>query len=188
MRFYFQLRNVTQTSVTLTWPLLDLATATLLSLDIYRNNARLARIPNPLENTSTKLSGLSINTPYTFQLILRTTAGSFPSNIVTTRTHTIEDTRGVSVCFGTVEDPELLEETKYALREMGAKWSERIEIDTTHFVCTTPSAIPAAREAYGGRAPTHLADEPGVEYQRAMQLSIPIITPIWVLACHREKK
>ena len=160
----------------------------MLSLDIYRNNARLARIPNPLENTSTKLSGLSINTPYTFQLILRTTAGSFPSNIVTTRTHTIEDTRGVSVCFGTVEDPNLMEEAKHALREMGAKWSERIEIDTTHFVCTTPAVIPAAREAYGGRGPTHLATEPGVEYQRAMQLSIPIITPLWVLACHREKK
>ena len=42
--------------------------------------------------------------------------------------HTIEDTQGVLVCFGTVDDPTLLEEAKYALKEMGAKWSEQIEI------------------------------------------------------------
>ena len=42
--------------------------------------------------------------------------------------HTIEDTQSVSVCFGMVDDPTLLEEAKYALKEMGAKWSEQIEI------------------------------------------------------------
>ena len=112
-----------------------------------------------------QFSSLSINTPYTFRFILRTTAGSFPSYIVTTRSHTIEGSRGVSVCFDTVDDPTLLEEAKYALKEMGAKWSKRIEMETTHFVCTTPAAILAAREAYEGRGPTRLANEPGVEYQ-----------------------
>ncbi len=50
-------------------------------------------------------------------VVLRTTTGSFPSNIVTTCTHTIEDTQGISVCFGTVDDPNLLEEAKHALRD-----------------------------------------------------------------------
>ena len=50
------------------------------------------------------------------------------------------------------------------------------------------AAIPAAREAYEGRGPTRLANERGVEYQRAMQLSIPMVTPLLVLVWHREKQ
>ncbi|KAF8265130.1 hypothetical protein EI94DRAFT_1804846 [Lactarius quietus] len=140
------LRNVTQTSVTLEWPPLELATASLRSLDIYKNGLRLAAIPSPLQNTSTKLSGLDINTDY-----------SFP------RTHTMTDTSGISVCFGNVQDSVLLENAKLALQEMHAKWSDKIQIDTTHFA-------------------------PGVEYQRALQLSIPIVQPQWILACYAEKK
>lgn len=178
-----QLRNVTQTSVTLEWPSIHLATAKLRSLDIYRNRQRLASIPSPLTNTSTKLSGLQLDTEYTFQLILRTTAGTYPSNILRVRTHTITDTSGISVCFGNVQDNLLLENAKMALREMGAKWSDKIQIDTTHFVCTTPAATPTGAEATGG-----LAGAPGVEYQKALQMSIPVVQPTWILACHSEKK
>ncbi|TFY52929.1 hypothetical protein EVJ58_g9738, partial [Rhodofomes roseus] len=138
-----EVRNVTQTSVTLEWPALKLATAKLRSLDIYRNRQRLASIPSPLTNTSTKLSGLQIDTEYTFQLVLRTTAGVFPSNLLRVRTHTMTDTSGICVCFGNVQDPVQLENSKMALQEMGAKWSDKIEIDTTHFVCTTPAATPS---------------------------------------------
>src|ERR1700730_9006942 len=49
---FHQLRNITQTSVTLEWPPIKLATANLRSLDIYRNNQRLAAIPSPHTNTS----------------------------------------------------------------------------------------------------------------------------------------
>ncbi|KAK1225329.1 hypothetical protein PQX77_011747 [Marasmius sp. AFHP31] len=178
-----QLRNVTQTSVTLEWPPLKLATAKLRSLDIYRNGQRLAAIPSPMTNTSTKLSGLDINSEYTFQLILRTTAGTYPSNVIRVRTHTMTDTSGISVCFGTVQDEVLLENAKMALQEMGAKWSEKIQIDTTHFICTTPAATPNGAQASG-----NLGNAPGVEYQRALQLSIPVATPHWILACHAEKK
>ncbi|KDQ63964.1 hypothetical protein JAAARDRAFT_201433 [Jaapia argillacea MUCL 33604] len=178
-----QLRNVTQTSVTLEWPSLKLATAKLRSLDIYRNGQRLAAIPSPLTNTSTKLSGLEINTEYTFQLILRTTSGTFPSNLIRVRTHTMTDTSGISVCFGNVQDPVLLENAKMALSEMRAKWSEKIQIDTTHFVCTTPAATPTGAQATG-----NMGGAPGVEYQRALQLSIPVVQPQWILACHSEKK
>ncbi|TFY81461.1 hypothetical protein EWM64_g2552 [Hericium alpestre] len=178
-----KLRNVTQTSVTLEWPPLELATASLRSLDIYKNGQRLAAIPSPLQNTSTKLSGLDINTEYTFRLVLRTSAGVFQSNTLHVRTHTMTDTSGISVCFGNVQDAVLLENAKLALNEMRAKWSDTIQIDTTHFVCTTPAATPSGAQATGG-----ISSAPGVEYQRALQLSIPVLQPHWILACHSEKK
>ncbi|KAF5333120.1 hypothetical protein D9611_002843 [Ephemerocybe angulata] len=178
-----QVRNVTQTSVTLEWPPIDLATAKLRSLDIYRNNQRLAAIPAPLTNTSTKVSGLDLSTDYTFQLILRTTAGTFPSNLIRVHTHSITQTSGISVCFGNVQDDVLLDNAKAALDAMGAKWSEKIQIDTTHFVCTTPAATPLGAAATGSNA-----GAPGVEYQRALQLSIPVVQPHWILACHSEKR
>ncbi|KAI8969756.1 hypothetical protein BD414DRAFT_502553 [Trametes punicea] len=178
-----QLRNVTQTSATLEWPRLELATAKLRSLDLYRDRQRVAAIPSPLTNTSTKVSGLQLNTEYTFQLVLRTSAGVYPSNVLRVRTHTMSDTSGISVCFGTVEDEVLLENAKMALREMGAKWSDKIQIDTTHFVCTTPAATPTGAQASGSTI-----TGPGVEYQKALQLSIPVVQPQWILACHAEKK
>ncbi|CAK5278929.1 unnamed protein product [Mycena citricolor] len=170
-----QLRNVTQTSVTLEWPPIELATAKLRSLDLYRNGQRLAPIPNPATNTSSKISGLELDTEYTFQLILRTTAGTFPSELLRVHTHTMTDTSGVRVCFGTVEDAGLVEQAKEALERIGARWSEKIEIDTTHFVCTTPNT----------HTPTGV---PEVEYQRAVQLSIPIVQPHWIFACQSERR
>jgi chitin biosynthesis protein CHS5 len=169
------LRNVTQTSVVLEWPSLELATAKLRSLDLYRDGQRVSTIANPLQNTSTKISGLSLDKEYQFQLILRTTAGTYPSNTIRTRTHTITNTAGISVCLGNIPESEVVDQTKETLEKMGAKWSDKIEIDTTHFVCETP-ASPGSGTA------------PGVEYQRALQLSIPVVTPGWVFACHREKK
>ncbi|KAF8871384.1 hypothetical protein CPB84DRAFT_791955 [Gymnopilus junonius] len=168
-------RNVTQTSVTLEWPSLKLATAKLRSLDIYRNNQRLSSVPSPLTNTSTKHSGMDINTEYTFQLILRTTAGTFPSKssrCARTLCRTPRDLRVLRHGAGRG----VVGECKLALRDMGAKWSERIQIDTSHFVCTTP-----AGPGGGGGAP-------GAMYQRALQLSIPVVQPHWILACHAEKR
>jgi chitin biosynthesis protein CHS5 len=155
----------------------------LRSLDIYKNGQRLAVIPSPLQNTSTKLSGLDLNTEYTFRLVLRTSAGIFQSNLIRVRTHTMTDTSGISVCFGNVQDSVLLENAKLALQEMRAKWSDKIQIDTTHFVCTTAAATPLGAQASGS-----MSSAPGVEYQRALQLSIPVVQPHWVLACHAEKK
>lgn len=77
----------------------------------------------------------------------------------------------------------MLENAKLALRDMQAKWSDKIQIDTTHFVCTTPAA---SSNASGSSK--NLVSGPGVEYQRALQLSIPIVQPHWILACHTEKK
>ncbi|KDR84344.1 hypothetical protein GALMADRAFT_111621 [Galerina marginata CBS 339.88] len=176
-------RNTTQTSVTLEWPPIKLAAAKLRSLDIYRNGERLSAVPSPLTNTSTKHSGMDINTEYTFQLILRTTAGTFPSNLLKVKTHTMSDTSGVCVCFGNVQDEVLLENAKLALRDMGAKWSDKIQIDTSHFVCTTPAATPTGAGVAG-----NASGAPGAAYQRALQLSIPVVQPHWILACHTEKR
>jgi hypothetical protein len=136
-----------------------------------------------MTNTSTKHSGMDINTEYSFQLILRTTAGTFPSNVLRVRTHAMSDTSGICVCFGNVQDPVLLENAKLALRDMGAKWSDTIQIDTSHFVCTTPAATPSGASASGG-----VSTAPGVAYQRALQLSIPVVQPHWILACHSERR
>ncbi|KAG9039557.1 Chitin synthase, class 5 [Tulasnella sp. JGI-2019a] len=178
-----QVRHVTQTSVTLEWPPIQLATAGLRSLDIYRNGQRLAPIASPSQNTSTKLSGLEQDTSYKFQLILRTTAGVFPSNIIQLKTHTMTDTSGISVCFGNVQDQALFENAKLALQDMKAKWSDKVQIDTTHFVCTTPAATPQGAGTTGGTS-----DAPGVEYQKALQASIPIVQPQWILGCLQAHK
>ncbi len=129
-----------------------------------------------MTNTSTKLSGLELNTEYTFQLILRTTAGTFPSNLIRVHTHTMTNTSGIPVCFGNVQDEEILEDAKAALQEMRAKWSDKIQIDTTHFVCTTPA----------GPGSPNIG--PSVEYQRALQLSLPVVQPQWILACAQNRK
>ncbi|KAK4056332.1 hypothetical protein OIO90_002776 [Microbotryomycetes sp. JL221] len=171
-----RIRNTTQTSVTLEWDKLELAKAKLLGLSIWRNGQRLTTIPNPLNNTSTKLSGLSLDTDYTFHLVMKTTAGTLSSPILKTRTHTINDTSGLSVCFGHVEPSKLLSDAQDAIRDMKAKFSDKIQIDTTHFVATSPAT------------PSNPTGGPGPEYQKALQLSIPVVSPEWVLACQREQK
>ncbi|KAH6912490.1 hypothetical protein BKA70DRAFT_1559014 [Coprinopsis sp. MPI-PUGE-AT-0042] len=139
-----KVRNVTQTSVTLEWPVVDLASAKLRSLDIYRNNQRLAAIPSPRPTPQPR----------------------FPDSKSMPSTHEV-----------------LLENAKMALGEMDAKWSDKIQIDTTHFVCTTPAATPAGTQATG-----RASGAPGVEYRRALLLSIPVVQPLWILACHSEQR
>ncbi|KAI0303895.1 hypothetical protein BC826DRAFT_980252 [Russula brevipes] len=148
------LRNVTQTSVTLEWPTLELATASLRSLDIYKNDKHR----------------LFISSGHAHE------RRDFQSNLIRVRTHTMTDTSGIS-------DSVLLENAKLALQEMRAKWSDKIQIDTTHFVCTTPAATPTGAQTSGS-----ISSAPGVEYQRALQLSIPIVQPQWILSCYAEKK
>ncbi|KAK0276108.1 hypothetical protein LTR35_003651 [Friedmanniomyces endolithicus] len=56
-------RNATQTSVVLEWDPIDLATAELRSLSLYRNGAKAGNIPSGKQ--STKISGLALDTEYT---------------------------------------------------------------------------------------------------------------------------
>ena len=76
-------RNATQTSVVLEWDPIDVATAELRSLTLYRNGNKAGTIPNPREVQSTKLSGLGVDTEYVFHLVLKTSAGTFSSDKLT---------------------------------------------------------------------------------------------------------
>ncbi|KAF9647986.1 hypothetical protein BDM02DRAFT_3155936 [Thelephora ganbajun] len=126
-------------SITVEGSPLEFTTSKLRSLDIYKNRPCLASIPNPLQNASTKFSDLELDTEYSIQLATCTTM----------------NTSSISVCFG----------THTALEEMGMGWSNKIQIDTIHFVCTTPAETPMATQANRG---SFGASGPGVEYQRAM--------------------
>lgn len=96
----------------------------------------------------------------------------------------MNETSGISVCFGNVEDSGVLESAKEALTAMKAKWSDHIQIDTTHFVCTTPAPTPSGAQAAGNQT----RGGAGVEYEKALTLSIPVVQPQWIQACFDEKK
>jgi len=177
-----RLRSITQTSATLEWDKLQLAQCKLLSLSIWKNGQRLGTLPNPLNNTSTKLSGLDLDSEYTFHLVMKTTGGSFHSPPIKVKTHSLNDTSGIHVCFGVISE-ELKEQSKEAIQRLNGRWSDKIQIDTTHFVCTMPyQAQPGPNKS------TQPSTFPSLEYQRALQLSIPVVQPSWLQACLHERK
>ena len=161
------LRNATQTSCVLEWDPIDIATAELKSLTLWRDGIKLGNIPKPLSTTTTKLSGLGIDTDYTFQLVLRTTAGTYTSEKLKIRTHKMSNLSGIQVCEGTLP-PEAHERLVSAVDAIGAKAiQKRVRIDTTHFVCSVPE---------------------GEEWQRAREMNVPIVVVDWIEACQREGK
>jgi hypothetical protein len=134
-------------------------------LTLYRNGAKAGAIPNPSSHTSTKISGLAVDTEYTFHLILRTSAGTYASEKVTVRTHKLTDLSGITVCPG-VMPAETREALEAALKRIGAKnLQDTVRIDTTHFVCTE------------GR---------GQAWEKAQDLNIPVVRPEWIEACERD--
>ncbi|KAE8150028.1 hypothetical protein BDV25DRAFT_155187 [Aspergillus avenaceus] len=159
-----RLRNATQTSLVLEWEPIDLATASLKSLSLYRNGSKAGSIPRPLETRSTKISGLAIHTEYTFHLVLRTTAGTYQSEKLTCRTHKMTDLSGITVTAG-VMPPQQKEALAAALDRIGGKLIDTVRIDTTHFVCTE------------GRGPL---------WEKAVEMNIPVVVPEWVDACEAE--
>ncbi|KAI9370669.1 hypothetical protein BJX61DRAFT_514745 [Aspergillus egyptiacus] len=159
-----RLRNATQTSLVLEWDPIDLATASLKSLSLYRNGSKAGSIPKPLETRSTKISGLAIHTEYTFHLVLRTTAGTYQSEKLTCRTHKMTDLSGITVTTGVLH-PQRKEALAEALDRIGGKLIDSVRIDTTHFVCTE------------GRGPL---------WEKAVEMNIPVVVPEWVDACEAE--
>ncbi|MCJ1476041.1 Chitin synthase, class 5 [Lambiella insularis] len=157
-------RNATQTSVVLEWDPITLATASLRSLSLYRNGNKAGSIPRPMDITSTKISGLAIDTEYVFHLVLRTSAGTYTSEKLHVRTHKMTDLTGITVTPG-VLPAQLKFSLTTAVERIGGKLVEAVRIDTTHFVCTE------------GR---------GREWERAVEMSIPVVRPEWVEGCERE--
>ncbi|RAL11021.1 putative chitin biosynthesis protein (Chs5) [Aspergillus homomorphus CBS 101889] len=159
-----RLRNATQTSLVLEWDPIDLATASLKSLSLYRNGSKAGSIPRPLETRSTKISGLAIHTEYTFHLVLRTTAGTYQSEKLVCRTHKMTDLSGITVTAGVLA-PQQKDALAAALDRIGGKLIDTVRIDTTHFVCTE------------GRGPL---------WEKAVEMNIPVVVPEWVDACEAE--
>ena len=148
----------------LEWDKIDLATADLRSLSLYRNGAKAGVIPQDKGIQATKVSGLAVDTEYTFQLILRTSAGQYSSEKLVVKTHKMTDLSGITVTPGVLPAP-LRESLSGAVERIGAKIAENVRIDTTHFVCTE------------GR---------GREWEKASEMNIPIVRPEWVEGCERE--
>ena len=117
------------------------------------------------EVLATKVSGLAVDTEYVFQLVLRTSAGTYSSEKLTVRTHKMTDLTGITVTPGVLPPP-LRESLIGAVDRIGAKFvGEGVRIDTTHFVCTE------------GR---------GREWEKAVEMNIPVVRPEWVEGCERE--
>ncbi|KAH6662219.1 chitin biosynthesis protein CHS5 [Plectosphaerella plurivora] len=157
-------RNATQTSVVLEWDPVELATAELLSLSLFRNGQKAGNIPKPLSMHSTKISGLAVDTEYTFHLVLRTTAGTYTSEKVAVRTHKLTDLSGITITTG-IMPHHIKEELDTAVARIGAKIVDGVRIDTTHFVTTE------------GR---------GIAWEKAVENNIPVVRPEWVDACEKS--
>ena len=157
-------RNATQTSVVLEWDPIELATADLISLSLYRNGQKAGNIPRPLQMHSTKISGLAVDTEYTFHLVLRTSAGTYVSERVPVRTHKMTDLRGITITTG-IMPSSIKDNLTKAVERIGAKLVDGVRIDTTHFVTTE------------GR---------GQQWEKAVESNIPVVRPEWVEACEKS--
>ncbi|MCJ1278861.1 Chitin synthase, class 5 [Puttea exsequens] len=157
-------RNATQTSVVLEWDKIDLATAELRSLSLWRNGAKAGVIPREGGVTATKVSGLAVDTEYVFHLVLRTSAGVYSSEKLRVKTHKMTDLSGITVTPGILPG-QLRESLSGAVERIGGKIADEVRIDTTHFVCTE------------GR---------GREWEKAVEGNIPVVRPEWVEGCERE--
>ncbi|EGX95339.1 chitin biosynthesis protein (Chs5), putative [Cordyceps militaris CM01] len=157
-------RNATQTSVVLEWDPIALATADLVSLTLYRNGQKAGTIPRPRQMHSTKISGLAVDTEYTFHLVLRTSAGTRSSDKVAVRTHKMTDLSGITITAGFLPAAHR-EALARAVERIGAKMADGVRIDTTHFVTTE------------GR---------GTAWEKAVETNIPVVRPEWVDACEKN--
>ncbi|SCW04387.1 LAFE_0H12398g1_1 [Lachancea fermentati] len=164
--------NVTQTSCVLGWEKLELGSAQLKSLVLYKDGVRSLMIPNPFKTTATKISGLSVDNEYTFQLKLSTTSGNLWSEKITLHTHKMTDMSGITACLGSLDRVQKVTKAQIeeSLRNIGAKpLQTSVTIDTTHFISNDPDA----------------EDD---ELKKAQQSNIPIVRPEWVRACELERR
>lgn len=146
----------------LEWDPIELATAELRSLSLYRNGNKAGAIPK--DKLSTKISGLALDTEYTFHLVLRTSAGQYSSERLTVKTHTMDNLSGITVTPGVMPN-QLKDSLAETVNRIGAKFIDSVRIDTTHFVCTEPR---------------------GQAWEKAVEMNVPVVVPDWVKGCERE--
>lgn len=146
----------------LEWDPVSLATAELRSLSLYRNGSKAGNIPR--DKLSTKISGLAVDTEYTFHLVLRTSAGTYTSDKLTIKTQKMTDLTGITITPG-VMPAQLREDLAATVERIGAKLIDTVRIDTTHFVCSE------------GR---------GQAWEKALEMNVPVVVPDWIKGCERE--
>lgn len=146
----------------LEWDPVQLATAELRSLSLYRNGSKAGNIPR--DKLSTKISGLAVDSEYTFHLVLRTSAGTYTSDRLTVRTHKMTDLTGITITPG-IMPRQLRDDLQATVDRIGAKMIDTLRIDTTHFVCTE------------GR---------GQAWEKAGDMNVPVVVPDWLKGCERE--
>lgn len=146
----------------LEWDPIELATAELRSLSLYRNGTKAGVIPR--DKLSTKISGLALDTEYTFHLVLRTSAGQYSSEKLTVKTHKMTDLSGITITPG-VMPGQLKDSLAETVSQIGAKMIDTVRIDTTHFVCT---------------------EARGQAWEKAVEMNVPVVVPDWVKGCERE--
>lgn len=129
---------------------------------MYRNGTKAGVIPR--DKLSTKISGLALDTEYTFHLILRTSAGQYSSERLTVRTHKMTDLTGITITPGVLPNP-IRDSLAETVQKIGAKMADTVRIDTTHFVCTEPR---------------------GSAWEKAVEMNVPVVVPDWILGCQRE--
>ncbi|OLY83659.1 Chitin biosynthesis protein CHS5 [Smittium mucronatum] len=181
------LRSTTQTSCILEWQRLDIGKDRLLGLFFFKNGQRLPlSLPKTLEAANThnfvKVTGLEVLVEYSFALEMKTSSGTFWSNAVTVKTHSLDNLTGIVAAFGQFEDssstildsdldtPETsktMAKCVEIIDKIGAKWSTTIDINITHFICQIPS---------------------GSQYELATAFNIPIVRPEWLYACESDRK
>ncbi|WWC91780.1 uncharacterized protein L201_006727 [Kwoniella dendrophila CBS 6074] len=182
-----KLRNVTQTSVCVEWEKINLGSSNFRSLEMFRNGQRWGRVGDTTKNQNQnqnqknewKTGGLQSGEEYTFQLVLKTTAGTYPSNLIRVRTHTMDNLTGLLIHFGPIHPPQLLSQLRESLQQIGARESPTVALDTTHFVCTTP-IVGGDDSGRGGQI------DP--EYQEATRMNLPVVGPGWLMAVAGERK
>lgn len=165
-----RVKNVTQTSAVLEWDPLELGSASIKALTLYKNGERLGQVPNPLVSTTTKLSGLPVDTAYEFHLRLATTAGVYESEKVKLKTHKMTDLSGITVCLGDIDPTEGIkrEDIETSLKNIGARpLQTEVAVDTTHFVSTIGL---------------------GAQWKKAVDNNIPVVRPEWLKACEKERR
>lgn len=109
----------------------------------------------------------------------KTTAGTLTSNLIRTRTHTMDNLTGLLIHFGPIQPPELLDTLRASLEGIGARESPEVALDTTHFVATTP-IVGGDDQGRGGSIDR--------QYQEAIKMNLPVVGPGWLLAVTGEKK
>ncbi|WOO76975.1 Cell fusion protein cfr1 [Vanrija pseudolonga] len=178
-----RIQNVTQTSVALEWDPLVLGSASFRSLEMYRNGQRWGRVGADVgtdhEKHEWKTGGLQSGEEYTFQIVLKTTAGTFTSNLIRVRTHTMDNLTGLYITFGAVQPPSLLSQLRQSLQEIGAREAPTVQLATTHFVCTSP-LVGGDDSGRGG----HIDEA----YEQAVNANMPVVSPAWLLAVAAERR